>query len=83
MFGVKGKNIISSKLHFQYVVTSSQAFKGQLERRKLTFKSHGAVGMINKYNSIFMQSYWFKQEANYKNIDLNKSYKIILVQNIK
>ena len=30
-----------------------------------------------------MQSYWIKQETNYKNIDLNKSYKIILVQNIK
>ena len=30
-----------------------------------------------------MQSYWIKQEANYKNIDLNKSYKIILIQNIK
>lgn len=22
-----------------------------------------------------MQSYWIKQETNYKNIDLNKSYK--------
>ena len=48
MFGVKGKNTISSKLHFQYVVTSRQDFKGELERRKLTFKYHGAVGMINK-----------------------------------